>query len=79
QEVVPAPLERAVQLARELAALAPLALAGMKRTFALLGPALGPEARAELEELRRRAFASDDAREGVTALRARRPPRFSGR
>src|SRR5262249_58831224 len=67
-------------LAAELAAGAPLAVAGLRRTFQLLGRApLDASARAELEDLRRRAFASADAREARAALREKRPPRWKGR
>ena len=67
-------------LAAELAAGAPLAMAGLRRTFQLLGRApLDASARAELEDLRRRAFASADAREARAALREKRPPRWKGR
>src|SRR5262249_46788872 len=40
---------------------------------------LDASARAELEDLRRRAFASADAREARAALREKRPPRWKGR
>src|SRR5262249_19508604 len=67
-------------LAAERAAGAPLAMAGLRRTFQLLGRApLDASARAELEDLRRRAFASADAREARAALREKRPPRWKGR
>jgi enoyl-CoA hydratase/carnithine racemase len=66
-------------LAAELAAGAPLAVTGLRRTFQLLGRApLDASARAELEALRREAFASADAREARAALREKRPPRWQG-
>jgi enoyl-CoA hydratase/carnithine racemase len=70
---------RAEALCAELAAGAPLAIAGMKRAFrALAAPALSAEERAELHTLRRAAFRSDDAREGRAAFLEKRPPRFRG-
>ena len=66
-------------LAAELAAGAPLAVTGLRRTFQLLGRApLDASARAELEALRREAFASADAREARAALREKRPLRWQG-
>lgn len=62
---------RALAFAKELALTAPLAVAGMKRIFR---GELG-----DIEQLRRRSFFSDDAREGVTALLEKRPPKFTGR
>ena len=72
-------LARALALATTIAGLAPLALSGMKRTFALLAPLPTDAARAELESLRRAAFGSEDAKEGVLAFREKRTPRFNGR
>lgn len=67
-------------LAAELAAGAPLAVVGLRRTFQLLGSApLDASARAELDRLRREAFASADAKEARAALREKRPPRWQGR
>jgi enoyl-CoA hydratase/carnithine racemase len=71
----------ALDWAGQLAANAPLALRGTKRVLrALLAAegALAPEAEAELIELRRACFASDDFREGVEAWAARRPARWRG-
>lgn len=62
---------RALAFASELALTAPLAVAGMKRIF-----------RGELEgieALRRQSFHSEDAKEGIAAMREKRPPRFTGR
>lgn len=70
---------QAEALAAELGALAPLALRGMKRGLALLGARALEAERAELDGLRRRAFESADAAEGIAAFLERRAPKFSGR
>jgi enoyl-CoA hydratase/carnithine racemase len=73
----------AFALAAEIAGNAPLAVQGMKRVFRLLEASaergLTDDERAEVEELRRRAFESDDVREGRAAFLEKRAPRFSGR
>jgi enoyl-CoA hydratase/carnithine racemase len=73
----------ALALAAEIAGNAPLAVNGMKRILRLLDAAaergFTEEERAEISALRRRAFESDDVREGRQAFLERRPPRFSGR
>jgi 1,4-dihydroxy-2-naphthoyl-CoA synthase len=48
----------------------------MKRTFAAV--AAGQGAAEALRELRRQAFASEDAREGKAAFLEKRSPRFRG-
>jgi enoyl-CoA hydratase len=63
-------LAAAQSWAEELAALAPLTLAGHK---ALLNQLEGADAAYQ------RAWASADAQEGLAAFRERRPPRFEGR
>ena len=63
--------EATMSLAAELAAGAPLAVAGMKQIFA----GTTGDFRAE----RRAAFNSADAKEGRDAFLQRRPPKFSGR
>jgi enoyl-CoA hydratase/carnithine racemase len=65
--------------ADEIAGNAPLAVRGMRRIFNVLTePSLDPGVAGELHELRRQAFASDDAREGRAAFLEKRCPVFRG-
>jgi enoyl-CoA hydratase/carnithine racemase len=75
-----AELDRAVdELAATLAAGAPLAIAAVKRAVVDgLDRPLGDALRHELEQLAP-LFASDDAREGMTAFTERRPAKYAGR
>jgi enoyl-CoA hydratase len=72
----------ALALAVEIAENAPLAVRGMKRILRLLEGThergLSPAERDEIAELRRRAFESEDLREGRRAWEERRRPRFKG-
>jgi len=72
----------AVALAEEIARNAPLAVQGMKRIMRILEQAaersFTPSEREEVALLRRRAFESDDVREGRDAFLEKRPPRFRG-
>ena len=71
----------ALDLAREIAANAPLAQRGNKRVIrAVLDAqaALAPEVERELLELRRACFSSEDFREGVRAFAEKRPPKWRG-
>lgn len=71
--------EDAVALAARVASLAPLSLRGNKRVLRALIPPLDPALEAELEALRRSAFASEDFAEGVRAFVEKRAPRWHGR
>jgi enoyl-CoA hydratase/carnithine racemase len=71
----------AIELARELAANAPLSQAGNKRVIGALLQAQGrlpQDVEAELIELRRASFESHDLREGMSAFAEKRPPRWRG-
>jgi enoyl-CoA hydratase/carnithine racemase len=70
-----------LELARELAGNAPLAQTGNKRVMAALLRArsqLPEDVEAELLELRRASFASQDMREGMNAFAEKRAPRWRG-
>lgn len=72
----------ALAIAVELAGNAPLSQTGNKRVIAELLRAEGrlkPDVEAELIELRRASFASQDMREGMRAFAERRAPRWRGR
>jgi len=72
----------ALALAAEIAENAPLAVRGMKRILRIHEGThergLSDPERAEIAELRRRAFDSADLREGRRAWEERRAPRFRG-
>lgn len=73
--------EAALDLAREVAQRAPLAIQVLKAELNNLtrGPALCAEEFERVQELRQRAFRSQDFQEGVRAFFDKRPPRFQGR
>ena len=72
--------ERVLDLAAEIAANAPLSLAGNKRVIRTLrARPLPEEVERELVELRESCFRSGDFREGVRAFAEKRPPRWQGR
>jgi enoyl-CoA hydratase len=79
------PLAAALELAEEIATLAPLTVAGHKRALNAVGEHLGfrrgtdDATLSELDALVKGAFSSDDLKEGLAAFEAKRPPRFQGR
>jgi enoyl-CoA hydratase/carnithine racemase len=81
--VVASDLEQAtLDLAEDLAANAPLSMAGTKRVIGeLLAAArrLDPEVEHELLALREASLRSEDMREGVRAFGEKRPARWKGR
>ncbi|MGA9875083.1 MAG: enoyl-CoA hydratase-related protein [Solirubrobacteraceae bacterium] len=71
-----------LEMASELVANAPLSQQGNKRVIAALLDAAGglpADTEAELIELRRASFDSEDLREGMSAFAEKRAPRWSGR
>ncbi len=74
--------EDALELAKEIASNAPLAQLGNKRVIrAVLDSQaqLDPNLEAELIELRRACFSSDDFREGIRAFAEKRQPQWQGK
>ena len=74
--------DASVRMASEIAANAPLSLAGNKRILRTLRAhegALPEEVERELVELRESCFRTEDFREGVNAFREKRRPEWRGR
>ena len=71
----------ALEIASEIAALAPLSVQGHKHTLNLVAEAtaLDPAVIAEIRKLEENAFESADLQEGLAAFGQKRPPRFEGR
>lgn len=79
QRLADDPLALATEWADEIAALAPLSVAGHKRSLNLLAAApYDADALTEIAELERRAFDSDDLREGLAAFSEKRRAQFRG-
>lgn len=75
-EVVPAAelWDRAHATAADVVAAAPLAAAGTRAAVTALSGRPGPDAVAEVERWRDRAYASEEFTEALAAFRERRPP-----
>jgi len=71
-------LDEALGWADEIAALAPLTMAGHKLALNRLEMPVGPGDDADVRAASDRAWASDDLREGIAAFRERRRPIFKG-
>jgi enoyl-CoA hydratase/carnithine racemase len=71
-------LEAALELAAEVAELAPLTVQGHKRALNLVAGGIDAAALDEMRALEERAFASRDLREGLAAFSEKRTPRFDG-
>ena len=72
-------LEAALGWADELAALAPLTLAGMKLALNRLEMTVGPGDDPDVHAAWAAAWGSEDLEEGIAAFRAKRRPVFHGR
>jgi enoyl-CoA hydratase/carnithine racemase len=73
--------EKAVELAAEIAANAPLSMRGNKSAIEVLNanPVLSEQQEGGLIALRESCFSSEDLREGISAFAEKRPPNWRGR
>jgi enoyl-CoA hydratase len=72
-------LAASVELAVEIAQLAPLTVQGHKRALNLVLGGVDPAGEDEMRALEARAFGSRDLQEGLAAFTEKRNPRFEGR
>jgi enoyl-CoA hydratase len=74
-------LGTALEVATEIARLAPLSVQGHKHSLNIVAEqvALSDAAVAEIRALEEAAFSSDDLQEGLAAFGEKRPPAFEGR
>jgi enoyl-CoA hydratase len=79
QRRAPDAVDAALELAAEIAELAPLTVQGHKRALNLVAGAVDAGTLDEMRALEARAFASLDLREGLAAFSEKRTPRFDGR
>ena len=81
QEVVPAgqQTQRAIALAEEICANAPIAVQEIKRAALVYLESGERAAYAEIPEMRRRSGGSADFQEGIASFRERRAPKFEGK
>ncbi len=72
---------KAIELAAEVAANAPLSMKGNKRAIDTINsyPRLTPDQERELIELRESCFSSEDFREGISAFAEKRKPAWKGK